>query len=43
MKETVISWTFVNWVTIVSMFFLMLIALGFVMRVYASYKGRDNA
>lgn len=38
MKETVISWTFANWVTVCLMFFLGSIALGAIAAVISKAK-----
>lgn len=37
-SETVISWTFVNWVTIFLMFISMLLVVALIMRLYKSAK-----
>lgn len=38
MKETVISWTLVNWVTIFLMFISMLLVIGLGARLWKSAK-----
>lgn len=42
MKETVISWTFVNWVTIVLMFFVALAVFGLGVKLWMSAKGGSS-
>ena len=41
MKETVITWTVSNWITVFLMVFLMTIAVGFGMKVIANVRGKD--
>lgn len=43
MKETVISWTFVNWVTIVLMFLLALAVFGLVVKLWKSAKDGSSS
>lgn len=40
MKETVITWTVNNWITVFLMVMLMLAAVGFGMKVIHSAKGK---
>lgn len=41
MKETVISWTFVNWITIVSMFIVALVVAGLFLRIWQNVKNKS--
>lgn len=43
MKETVITWTVNNWITVFLMVFLMTIIVGFGLRTYASMKMNKNS
>jgi len=40
MKETVITWTVANWITVFLMFSTMAILIGFFARLYASAKAK---
>lgn len=43
MKETVISWTITNWITVFLMVFIGSLFIGLVLRAYASMRGRKVA
>lgn len=43
MKETVITWTANNWITVFLMVFLMTIIVGFALKTYASMRGTNSS
>lgn len=42
MKETVITWTVTNWITVFLMVFLMTVLIGFATKTFIGMKGKGD-